>query len=53
MLKFKTIVINICPKATKTFVIGLVVFIKNLRLALGLAKDLTLRQVGGGLNNLP
>ena len=34
----------------KTFVLGLVVFIKNVRLVLGLAKGSTLRLVGSGLN---
>ena len=33
----------------KTFVLGLVVFIKNLRPVLGLAKGSTLRLVGSGL----
>ena len=35
--------------AQKTFVLGLVVFTKNLRLVLSLAKGLTLRLVGSGL----
>ena len=37
------------PKTAKTFVLGLVVFTKNLRLVLGLAKGSTLRLVGSGL----
>ena len=35
--------------AQKTFVLGLVVFTKNLRLVLGLAKDSTLRRDSSGL----
>ena len=36
-------------KTAKTFVVGLMVFIKNLRLFLGLAKGSILRLVGSGL----
>ena len=35
--------------SSKTFVLGLVVFTKNLRPVLGLAKGSTLRLVGSGL----
>ena len=38
-----------CPKTAKTFFLGLVVFTKNLRPVLGLAKGSTLRLVGSGL----
>ena len=48
-LKVEAFVSSFCLKTAKTFVLGLVVFTKNLRLALGLAKGLTLRLVGSGL----
>ena len=35
--------------AQKTYILGLVVFTKNLRVVLGLAKGSTLRLVGSGL----
>ena len=41
-LKFKTFVLSMCRKSAKTFAIGLVVFTKNLRPVLGLAKGITL-----------
>ena len=44
-----TFVSSFCPKPVKTFVLGLVVFTKNLRPVLGLAKGSTLRLVGSGL----
>ena len=40
---------SFCPKPAKIFVLGLVVFTKNLRPVLGLAKGSTLRRVGSGL----
>ena len=48
-LKIETFVSSFCPKTAKTFVLGLVVFTKNLRPVLGLAKGSTLRLVGSGL----
>ena len=48
-LKVETFVSSFCLKTAKTFVLGLVVFTKNLRLVLGLAKGSTLRLVGSGL----
>ena len=48
-LKVETFVSSFCPKTAKTLVLGLVVFTKNLRLVLGLAKGSTLRLVGSGL----
>ena len=46
-LKVETFVSSFCP--AKTFVLGLVVFTKHLRLVLGLAKGSTFRLVGSGL----
>ena len=48
-LKGETFVSSFCRKTAKTFVLGLVVFTKNLRPVLGLAKGSTLRLVGSGL----
>ena len=48
-LKVETFVSSFCPQTAKTFVLGLVVFTKNLRPVLGLAKGSTLRLVGSGL----
>ena len=48
-LKVESFVSSFCPKTAKTFVLGLVVFTKNLRPVLGLAKGSTLRLVGSGL----
>ena len=48
-LKVETFLSSFCPKTAKTFVLGLVVFTKNLRPILGLAKSSTLRLVGSGL----
>ena len=48
-LKVETFVSSFCPKTAKTFVLGLVVFRKNLRLILSLAKGSTLRLFGSGL----
>ena len=45
----ETFVSCFCPKTAKTFVLGLVVFTKNLRTVLSLAKGSTLRLVGSGL----
>ena len=45
----ETFVSSFCPKTSKTFVLGLVVFTKNLRRVLGLAKGSTLSLVGSGL----
>ena len=48
-LKVETFVSSFCPKTAKTFLLGLVVFTKNLRPVLGLAKGSALRLVGSGL----
>ena len=49
MLKVETFVSGFCPKTSKSFVLDLVVFTKNLRPILGLAKGSTLRLVDSGL----
>ena len=49
MINFATFVSSFCPQPAKTFVLGLVVFTKNLRLVLGIAKGSTLRLVSSGL----
>ena len=45
----ETFVSSFCPKTATTFILGLVVFTKNLSPVLGLAKGSTLRLVGSGL----
>ena len=50
-LKVETFVSSFFSKTAKIFVLGLVVFTKNLKPVLGLAKGSTLRLVGSGLKN--